>query len=181
VGAYFIIVNPAKRQYFDPAILGEPIKFYSFLRGEHALFILKLLISDHFHHTDHAFPGVWLGDPVIFASDDAGIPDPGGFTTATPDDTSRNLHALATAEYANITYRAIAELCKNHGMAAEIALNAKAAPHMLIDLAAVQDQYQVPELEWALNEAVGKPWRKAHNEVLKTAYRSPLPPIDSPL
>ena len=33
MGAYFLVVNPAKRQYLDPGRFGEAIKFSSVLPG----------------------------------------------------------------------------------------------------------------------------------------------------
>lgn len=182
MGAYFIIVNPARRQYFDPGRFGEANKFTSFLREDYALFVLKLLISDCYPRQGSAFPGAWLGEPVIFASDDTGILDPAGLPTATVDNPGRNLHALARAEYVDITYRALAELCRYHGMAKALAARAKDDPYVLTDLGATQDQYHIPALEAALDEAIGKPWRRSYQEVLAGAtYYAPLPAIDWPL
>ena len=95
VGAYFLVVNPTRRQYLDPARFGEAIKFAGVLRGEFRLYVLKLLVSDCFPRTAASFSGAWLGDPVILASDDSGLPNPGGLATATATDAARNLNALA--------------------------------------------------------------------------------------
>lgn len=92
MGAYFLIVNPAKRQYLDPGRFGESVKFTSVLHGEYCLRALKLLIADSFPQNATSFCGAWLGDPVILASDDTGLPNPGGLITATTTDPSRNLH-----------------------------------------------------------------------------------------
>jgi hypothetical protein len=95
VGAYFLVVNPAKRQYLDPARFGEASKFSGVLQGDYCLLALKFLISDCFPQDAEAFRGAWLGDPVILASDDSGLLNPGGLTTVTATDPNRNLHAWA--------------------------------------------------------------------------------------
>ncbi len=83
MGAYFLVVNPAKRQYLDPGRFGEPVKFSNVLAGAHCLRALKLLIADCFRPAGASFRGAWLGDPVFLASDDYGLPDPPGQVTAT--------------------------------------------------------------------------------------------------
>ena len=89
------------------------------------------------------------------------MPDPGGLITATSDDSRRNLNAMAKAEYTNISYRALAELCLDIQTAAELADRSRQDESLLIDLVAVLEQYRLTTLEIALNAAVGEPWRKA--------------------
>ncbi len=181
MGAYFLIVNPTKRQYLDPSRFGEGIKFSSVLRGDHCLLAMKLLVSDCFRRDATSFRGAWLGDPVILASDDSGLPDPGGLVTATPDDPRRNLNAMARAEFTDISYWALAELCLNANTAAELAARSRDDASLLIDLGATLEQYRVVTLELALEEAVGRPWRKAYNQArAKDPWWQPLPPIDWP-
>jgi hypothetical protein len=69
VGAYFLVVNPVRRQYLDPARSGEGVKFSSVLRGDHCIGSLKLLVADCFRRDRTSFRGAWLGDPVILAID----------------------------------------------------------------------------------------------------------------
>lgn len=156
VGMYFLVVNPAKRQYLDPGRFGEANKFSGLLRGEFCLHALKLLIADCFPRKTDSFRGAWLGDPVILAGDDYGLPDPGGVITATEADPRRNLNARAREEFVNISYRALAELCKDK-MAPELAARATTDASFLIDLVAVLEQYHPWGLEGALEEAVGRP------------------------
>ena len=182
MGAYFLVVNPAKRQYLDPGRFGEAIKFSSVLRGDYCIQALKLLVADCFRRDPTSFPGAWLGDPILLASDDSGLPDPGGLVTATAEDPRRNLHAMAVAEFTNISYRALAELGMNRQTAAELAAQAREEESLLIDLGATLDQYRVGVLEAALNTAVGHPWRKAWNQArARRPWWSPLAPIDWPL
>jgi hypothetical protein len=182
VGAYFLVVNPSKRQYLDPIRFGEAIKFSAVLRGDYCLHALKLLIADCFPHEANSFRGAWLGDPVILASDDSGLPDPPGLVTATQDDPHRNLNAMARDEFVDISYRALAELCTRAGMASELAERARSNKNLIIDLVAVMEQYRLRDLEGALEQAVGRPWRKAYNKALAaTMTWRPLPPIDWPL
>lgn len=182
MGAYFLVVNPARRQYLDPGRFGEAIKFSAVLRGDYCLHALKLLIADCFPREAKSFRGAWLGDPVILASDDTGLPDPPGLVTAIRDDPRRNLNAMARAEFVDISYRALAELCARAKMAAELAEKARSDDSLLIDLVAVMEQYRLGGLERALEETVGRPWRKAYNKALAaTMTWRPLPPIDWPL
>jgi hypothetical protein len=182
MGAYFLVVNPARRQYLDPGRFGEGIKYASVLRGDYCIQALKLLVADCYQRKATSFRGAWLGDPIILASDDSGLPDPGGLVTATADDPRRNLNAMAQAEFTNISYRALAEICREFDTAAELAARSRDDTSLLIDLAGVVEQYRVDTLEHALNEAVGHPWRKAYNLALAEApWWQPLPPIDWPL
>jgi hypothetical protein len=182
LGAYFLVVNPVKRQYLHPARFGEAIKFSSVLRGDHCIRALKLLIADCFRHDITSFPGAWLGDPVILASDDSGLPDPGGLITVTSDHPGRNLSAMARAEFTDISYRALAELCRDEDIATELAARSKEDDSLLIDLGATLEQYHVTSLEFAPNTALGHPWRKAYNRAqTELSYWHPLPAIDWPL
>ena len=181
MGAYFLVVNPAKRQYLDPGRFGEPIKFSNVLAGAHCLRALKLLIEDCFRPEGTSFHGAWLGDPVILASDDYGLPDPGGQITATADDPGRNLYALARAEFTDISYRALAELCRDAEVAEELAERAKGDDSFLVDLGTVLIQYHQFSLESALEQLVGRPWRKAYNQAMASSHWLPLMPIDWPL
>ncbi len=149
MGAYFLVVNPSKRQYLDPARFGEGIKSSSVLRGEYCLLALKLLISDCFKRNETAFRGAWLGDPVLLASDDTGQPNPGGLLTGNAAEPARNLHAWAKAEFTNISYRALAELCIDSDVAAELAAKVTEERSFLIDLCAVAEQYHQQTLQWA--------------------------------
>jgi hypothetical protein len=182
MGAYFLVVNPAKQQYLDPDRFGEGIKFSVVLRGDFCLHALKLLISDCFQRDTTSFRGAWLGDPVILASDDTGLPNPGHLQTATADDPVRNLSAWARAEFTDISYRALAELCLDNEMATELAARAKEDHALLIDLCAALEQFHPWSLEHVLERAVGAPWRKAYSKALADAqWRPPVRPIDWPL
>jgi hypothetical protein len=182
VGAYFLIVNPVKQQYLDPARFGEAIKFSGLLRGDYCLHALKLLISDCFQQKESSFRGAWLGDPVILASDDTGLPNPGGLITGARTDPLRNLSAWAKAEFINISYRALAELCLDAEIASGLAAEAKSDRRRLIDLGAMLEQYRPRALELALEQAVGRPWRKEYSKALtELPDWLPLPPIDWPL
>lgn len=182
MGTYYLVVNPARRQYLDPGRFGEGVKYHSALNGGHCLLALKLLICDRYQREEGSFRGAWLGDPVILAGDDEGRPDPGGLITSTPDNPHRNLNALAHAEFTNISYRALAELCLHHQTAMALAEQAAEDESLLIDLGATLEQYRPPVLELALEQVVGHPWRKAYQQVrTKHPWWLPLPPIDWPV
>ena len=181
MGAYFLVVNPAGRQYLNPSRFGEGIKASSVLHGDFCIRALKLLIMDCYCRDTTSFRGAWLGDPVILASDDAGLPDPGGIVTSTPA-LRRNLNALAQAEFTDISYRALAELGLEANTASELAARAQQDQGLLLELGGVLGQYRVPNLDAALNLAVGQPWRKAWNQGLaKRRWGCPRATIDWPL
>ena len=62
---------------------------------------------------------------------------------------------MARAEFTDISYRALAELCRDADTAADLAARSRDDASLLIDLVAVLEQYQVGALESALNAAVG--------------------------
>jgi hypothetical protein len=184
MGAYYLVVNPAKRQYMDPAQFGEAIKFRSVLEGGHCIRALKLLITDGASYPSTSnFEGAWLGDPIILASDDGGPPNPRGFTTAPPDRPWRNLNKMAQDEFSNISYRAIAELClHDNDVIRELIDVAKDDSSFFIDLANVRLQYRLPSLEHAFLEAFGTSWRREYDKTARECHWwQPLPPIDWPL
>lgn len=107
---------------------------------------------------------------------------PADLRTATPEEPGRNLHALAKAEFTDISYRALAELCRAADTASELATRAKEDESLLIDLGATLDQFRLPALEVARDAAVGRPWRRGYNQAqAKLSWWHPLPPIDWPL
>jgi hypothetical protein len=182
VGAYHLVVNPVKRQYLDPFRFSEAIKFSGVLQGGHCILALKLLIADCFQPEGTAFRGAWLGDPVVLASDETGVPNAGGIVTMTPAHPLRNLYFRAEEEFTNISYRALAELCFDAEVAKELAARATEDDQLLLELGAVMEQYHLPSMAAALEQAVGRPWRKAYNLAWdKKRYWEPLPPIDWPL
>ncbi len=155
MGTYYLVVNPVRRQYLNPARFGEAVKFSSVLRGDYCIASLMLLVADCFRRDLTSFQGAWLGDPVILAGDDSGLPGPGRLITATPEDAGRNLHAMAKAEFTDISYRALAELCRDGVTAAELADQSKEDESLLIDLGATLEQYPLATLEAALNASIG--------------------------
>lgn len=182
MGTCFLVVNPAKRQYLDPARFGEGNKFRAVLRGDYCLHALKRLISDRLKPDPKTICGAWLGDPIVLAGDDEGLPNPGGLVTTTLEEPDRNLHTQAKLEFVDISYRAIAEICLDRELAKSLANRAKESKHLLIDLGAVIDQFHPGSLEHELEQVVGRPWRKEYNKaVAELPNWHPLPPIDWPL
>ena len=117
----------------------------------------------------------------MLASDDSGIPNPAGLVTATEDDPCRNLNAQAKAEFTDISYRALAELCRKAEVAEELTEKAKRDKRFLVDLGAVLIQYHQFTLESALERSVGRPWQKAYYQAMASCHGQPLQPIDWPL
>ncbi|WP_437532995.1 hypothetical protein WME79_05750 [Sorangium sp. So ce726] len=176
----FLIVNPAKREYLDPARFGEAARFSGVLRGEHCLHALKLLISDCFEDVPSSFRGAWLGDPVILASESS-PKAAAGRVAASSGAPARNLHDVAVAEFANISYGALAELCISGQLAMELVVKAKGNRRFLIDLGATLEQYEPAALRHAWEQLLGQPWRKEYNQAMADApHWQPLPRIDNP-
>jgi hypothetical protein len=182
MGAYFLVVNPTKRQYLDPGrfLDDEDVKYSGLLHGRFCIEALKLLVSDCFRRNESSFDGAWLGDPVILASDATGLPIP-GIVTGTAEHPDRNLYYMAKAEFMNISYRALAELAsQNFGATArEFAEMAKVSQSFLANLSATVEQYHLPLVEAMLEETLGSQWREAA-QASKREW-STLPPIDWPL
>jgi hypothetical protein len=174
VGGYYLIVNPAKRECLDPARFGEGTKFHNLLGGGHSSLALKYLISD-------SGPGWWVGDPVILAADDTGPPNLAGLVTTTPTAPHRNLYFQAREEFTDISYRALDLICHSQTVAADLALLATRFNRLLLDLGTALDQYGLRPLELALEQAVGRPWRKAYNiAAAESPDWRPLPRVDWP-
>lgn len=73
-------------------------------------------------------------------------------------------------------------MCRNAGLATEMAAKAKVDQCLLINLCATLEQYPLGPLVQALEQAVGRPWRKAYHKALaELPHLQPLPPIDWPL
>jgi len=97
MGAYYLIVNPLKREYLDPGSFGEGFKFPNLLNGGFTTLVLKSLISDDRR-------GRWAGDPVILAADDGGLPNTGGLIkTTTEERPDRKFNVLAREGFADVS------------------------------------------------------------------------------
>jgi hypothetical protein len=169
MGEYFLIVNPAKRQYIDAFHFGESIKFNGILRGKHAT-ALALLICDE----AQAIPplgGTWAGDPLVVTGDSAPA-NTAGVTTATSSHPDRNLYRLAQEEFENISLQMIAMLCeRDHTSADEFAERARTDKHLLAELGEVVFQIGCPPLQAALKDTLGSDWTKHYKEARTIAQR----------
>jgi hypothetical protein len=163
MGVFYLIVNPAKKEYLDPYRFGQGAKFVNLLGGGPLTFAVKQLIAD-------SGPGWWVGDPIILAADDIGPPNPGRLVTNTPTIPHRNLNAQAREEFTDISYRVLALIGHSPEITAELAKMAVRKSDLLLDLGVVIEEYGIRPLEIALERVVGRPWRKAHN---KAAAESP--------
>ena len=166
MGQYFIIVNPAKRQYIDAIRFGERNKASGYMHGYHALAVALLVCNAvEVRHAYGPLAGSWYADPVIAAGDDHGLPDQYGIATSTDADPTRNLNQLAHAEFEDISYPAIAMLCRGQdGVAQEIAAKAAASRsrHLLVQLGNVIMLVGCTPLEEALAAAFGREWQKVY-------------------
>jgi hypothetical protein len=153
VGTSYLIVNPAKREYLEPRRFGEDDKFSNLLRGEHCLLAFKRLLSEG--------SGAWAGEPIILVGDHS------------------DLWETVSTQFTNISYRALAQLCRYDDIRKELAAKARENESFLIDLGSVIEQYAPLRLEHDLNEALGQPWRRAFSRAMtKIPWYWRLPPID---
>jgi hypothetical protein len=119
MGQYFIIVNPAKRQYLDAGGFGMSNKRSFLMQGIPGFAVGLLICDDIDDRGPTGLLGSWVGDPIIAAGDDYGIPNPGGILTSSESEPNRNLNQLAHTEYEDITQRVIAMLAHYSGGDAE--------------------------------------------------------------
>ena len=103
MGQYFLIANPAKKQYVDPGRLGLAQKHYGLFQGLLGRAIALLVRDDQESGGPTGLLGSWVGDPVVAAGDDAGRPNPGGIRTSSDSAPRRNLNQMAREEYEDIT------------------------------------------------------------------------------
>src|SRR5262245_2477999 len=122
MGQYFVFVNPVKKQFLDAGKFDEGVKYWNVLVGYHAYAIALLVCRlDEIEHSYCEHAGSWFSDPVIVAGDDEGPPDAYGIKTTTAEKPERNLYWMASEEFEDISYRAVAMLCKGRkGFAKEI-------------------------------------------------------------
>jgi hypothetical protein len=178
MGVYYLVVNPVRREFLDPSRFGEGIKFSSVLGGPFCCLALKQLICD-------GYGGAWIGDPVVLAGDDSGPPNPAGIVTGTPMDPYRNMNRKAREEFANISYRCIADIsCIAHlsdSVTSQLVDRAAADPSFLIDLINVTFQYRLPHVDFAIRERFGTQWRREYDRAVRLhPDYQPLPAIDPP-
>lgn len=172
MGVYYLVVNPLKREYLDPRRFGSGTKFGNLFAGDPCSDALKRLIADDQE-------GWWVGDPVVLAADDSGVPNRGGLLTTTASEPARNLYSQARQEFTDISYRALAMLARNPRLSEDLARAAADNSHLLLDLGSVIDEYGVRPLEIALESVVGRPWRKAFNlAVSNSPLWRPVPRLE---
>ena len=167
MGQYFIIANPAKRQYlriFD--FLNNNQKASGVLMGEHVLAVAVLVCQlDEVYHTYGPLAGSWAGDHVIATGDEA-KPNLYGLQTATESDPWRNLYLMAHQEFENITLQAIAMLCRgNRVFLRDIVQQIKGSGRgdaLLRSLGDTVFQIGCAPLEQALIEELGPDWPKQY-------------------
>jgi hypothetical protein len=168
MGQYFKIVNPVKRQYIDIGhFAGENEKTSGVMQGNHAVAVAVLMCKlDEVSHNFGMLAGSWYGDPIIAAGDDYGQPDQYGIQTSMEQEPQRNLNQMASEEFEDITYQALAMLCQGReGFAEDMAHWAKVSPdYVLVDLGNTVFQVGCEPLERALNDILGLDWTKQYEQ-----------------
>jgi len=172
MGQYFVFVNPVKKQFLDAGKFDEGVKYGSVLVGNHAYAIALLVCKlDEVEHSYGELAGYWFGDPVIVAGDDEGPPNAYGIRTATAQNPDRNLYWMASEEFEDISYRAVAMLCEGRkGFAKEIvdrALNGLNPEASIFELGNVVSHVGCAPLKEALIEGYGENWIEKYIAAVK--------------
>jgi hypothetical protein len=185
VGSSFKIVNIDKRQYLDPTAFGEPATWRQILDGHHAIAV-SFLVCDCRPLGDIPPPaGSWHGDRVVVVSD-AAPPGEHGVDTATPEEPDRNLYAMASEQFKDVSLRALAMLLGWRGeVAEELARKVGENPYegqvllgRLGDIlhSELGDEIDVSEdcgrrrLERALARHVGPDWQTRYSELCRLRH-----------
>jgi hypothetical protein len=164
MGQYFLVVNPAKKQYLDAGRFGENIKRSGIFCGRHAQAVGLILCHTDQPRGAHPLIGSWAGDP-IFVTGDYALPDSKGMQTTTPDQPERNLYELACQEYEDITPQAIMMLiAEKPGAADELVNQTKYDSSLLVELGYLVFRDNCEPLREALERNIGKDWAKKFRE-----------------
>lgn len=182
MGSYYKLVNVAKRQYLCPAQFGEPFTLRWVPGGYHAVALAMLVCGPQPASHADGLVGSWYGDAVDLVSD-AEPPDSHGVRTGTLEEPWRNLFAMASVEFEDISPRAIAMLIDMREGAAEgLARQAAGNPYegsiLLRNLGDVLNRNELrrkidcPEvLEQALACHVGPDWESRYDELVADSGR----------
>jgi hypothetical protein len=115
MGQYFKIVNVKKRQYLNPHMFGDGLKFMEFApSGGGTMAALAALLSDGNGrgggdlNSENDIVGSWAGDPVVITGDYA---DTGKFLPADKQDT--NLYKVAEDEGTDISAKVLDALLED--------------------------------------------------------------------
>jgi hypothetical protein len=178
MGQYFIIVNPAKRQYIDAIRFNENIKASGILYGYHATAVAFLVCNIEQVRDEWGRPtyegvelaGSWCGDHIFVVGDDQGKADEFGIKTSTEQNPERNLHLMANEEFEDISYKAIALICNAHEEIAEDIVKRAASGYSpdreLVDLGRVVFTVGCKSLESALTKEFGREWESRYRTAI---------------
>ena len=170
MGQYFKIVNPAKKQYLDPASFDENNKASGYMLGLHAAAVAVLVckpldVPEHYRYGPLA--GSWFGDSLYAAGDDYGAPNPDSLLTAIPEYPDRNLNQMAKQEFEDISYKAIAMLCEGRDYYADLFATRVAGvcgEGLLVHLGNIVFQMGCDPLREALERVLGGDWPKRYKQ-----------------
>ena len=86
---------------------------------------------------------------------------------------------MAQAEFTNISYRAIAELCTHEDIRRDLVSRVEKDASLFVDLVNVMWQYRLSAVESELQVAYGHEWMKRYTRAAESAsHHVPLPKID---
>lgn len=181
MGQYFIIANPAKRQYLDINDFEENPKASGYMHGLHAAAVGILCCDPTEVRNGSGTPlydfqpwaGAWRGDRVYAAGDDYGWPNDHGLQTTKPEQPERNLYWLAKQEFEDITEAVIVAMCESSDTFAELFVRGPStpSPFRLIRFGDLALKHDCRNLRTALEQTFGSDWQQTLEEERKRRGR----------
>jgi hypothetical protein len=179
MGIHFSIVNLDKKQYLPPWRLGDSNLTRDYLEGDHAL-ALALLTCNAEGIGVGPPAGSWWGDRVVAVMDCA-PPNEFGIPTQTEEEPDRNLYMMAWQEFEDISYDALAMLCKRSpeyadrlASQARDELERESTDYLktrtLRRLGRALEKQPCPWLRSALERSIGTDWVETYQEA-RRLYR----------
>ncbi|GEM_PF-2243153 len=166
MGVYFLVVNPAKKQYLDAGRFGENSKQSGIFSGIHAKAVGLLLYDTKKQLSlTHQLVGAWVGDSVIVAGDNA-HPNPVGIQTINEENPERNLYEMAYQEFEDISREAIIMVMTEYDYwIDELVEHAKSNRWLMIELGSIVFHTGFEPLRKSLEKIVGSDWTNRFKEV----------------
>ena len=164
MGYTYVLVNPAKREYVDPARLGVASGRFMLSQPTCALVLTRLIADPPIGGGPTG--GRWVGDPVILAGGSGGSP--------------ASLHDRATEDpgFTDISYQALADLYDDSTIRDDLLGKAADDDRFFVDLCNALMQHRPAVMrDPPFTRLLGTDWRKRYERSYRAspwyARRSP--------
>lgn len=169
MGEYFLVVNPAKRQYLDAARFGESIRRNGLFQGLHGIAVALLLLDTRWD-SPPPLVGSWLGDPIVVTGD-AAAPHTALLQTATVEQPNRNLYQMTIEEFEDISHQAMVMMCEERKERIDDFVNrARVRNSLLVELGDIVFHLRYRPLEQALKRLIGPDWTRHYATATKSYH-----------